>query len=82
MKSNSWLNRQLIRAVHIYQRFFSGLKRAPSCRFEPTCSSYALDALHIHGPIRAISLILIRLSKCGPWHPGGFDPVIDQRQHR
>lgn len=50
---------------------------APSCgcRFAPTCSHYAQDALREHGVFRGLALTLRRLAKCGPWHPGGLDPV-------
>ncbi len=45
------------------------------CRFAPTCSHYASDALREHGLLRGLALALRRLAKCGPWHPGGLDPV-------
>ncbi|MCY4342789.1 MAG: membrane protein insertion efficiency factor YidD [Gammaproteobacteria bacterium] len=44
------------------------------CRFHPTCSNYALAALDGHGPVKGTWLALRRLSKCHPFHPGGFDP--------
>lgn len=44
------------------------------CRFHPTCSNYALAALDSHGPLKGAWLALRRLSKCHPFHPGGFDP--------
>lgn len=45
------------------------------CRFAPTCSHYAQDALRLHGPWAGTALALRRLARCGPWHPGGLDPV-------
>lgn len=45
------------------------------CRFAPTCSHYAADALREHGLFTGLALALRRLAKCGPWHPGGLDPV-------
>ena len=45
------------------------------CRFHPDCSSYGLEAIEKHGPVKGSWLILKRLAKCGPFHPGGFDPV-------
>jgi putative membrane protein insertion efficiency factor len=64
--------------VHLYRMFISPLF-APVCRFEPTCSEYALDALHTHGPLRGIALTAKRLLRCHPftWLGGssGFDPV-------
>lgn len=45
------------------------------CRFAPTCSHYAQDALREHGALAGSWLALRRVAKCGPWHPGGIDPV-------
>ena len=47
-----------------------------SCRFQPTCSDYAIQALKKHGLIKAIGLIIRRISKCHPWGGSGHDPVI------
>ena len=47
----------------------------PACRFEPTCSVYAMEALELHGVLRGGWLTLRRLSRCHPFHHGGFDPV-------
>jgi len=52
-----------------------------SCRFYPTCSNYALEAIHTHGALRGGWLALRRLSKCHPFHPGGYDPP-PPREHR
>jgi uncharacterized protein len=50
-----------------------------SCRFYPTCSNYALEAIHTHGTLRGSWLALRRLSKCHPFHPGGYDPPPPRR---
>ncbi|WP_242639690.1 membrane protein insertion efficiency factor YidD [Mycolicibacterium sp. S2-37] len=52
--------------------------RLPSCRFTPTCSQYAVDALTEYGLLRGSWLAVVRLAKCGPWHPGGWDPIPDR----
>lgn len=46
-----------------------------SCRFYPTCSEYARDAIETHGPLRGTWMTLRRLGRCHPFHPGGYDPV-------
>ena len=47
----------------------------PNCRFEPSCSCYACEALQRHGVFRGIALTVRRICRCHPFHPGGFDPV-------
>jgi len=63
--------------IRIYGLTLSPLLRAlgAGCRFHPTCSEYARQAFATHAPSRAVQLTLARLFKCGPWHPGGLDPV-------
>jgi putative membrane protein insertion efficiency factor len=68
------MKRVLLQLVRFYQKFISPLK-PPSCRFYPTCSQYAFEAVQIYGAGRGSFLAVKRLLKCGPWHPGGFDPV-------
>ena len=46
-----------------------------NCRFEPSCSHYAIGALHTHGALRGTALTAARILRCNPWHPGGYDPV-------
>ncbi len=47
----------------------------PSCRFYPSCSHYAIEAIETHGSLRGVWLTVKRISRCHPWHEGGFDPV-------
>lgn len=79
---SSPVTKVLLRLVLIYQNYISPLKMGSTCRFEPTCSAYALDALREHGALRGVVLTLVRLGKCGPWHPGGFDPVRPRTNKR
>jgi len=51
----------------------------PACRFFPSCSSYAREALERHGAPRGVKLALRRLARCHPWSPGGYDPVPERR---
>ena len=57
-------------------------KRSATCRFAPSCSAYALEALEIHGAARGSWLTLRRLSRCHPFHAGGLDPVPAPQMNR
>lgn len=61
-------------AIRGYQVLISPLL-PPSCRFHPTCSSYALTAIERYGVLRGGWLALRRIGRCHPWNPGGYDPV-------
>jgi len=64
--------------IRVYRALISPML-PPTCRFEPTCSAYALEALHVHGPIKGLALSARRIARCHPitWLGGssGFDPV-------
>jgi uncharacterized protein len=64
--------------VHGYRYFVSPML-APACRFHPSCSAYADEALQQHGALRGSWLAARRICRCGPWHPGGVDPVPRSR---
>jgi putative membrane protein insertion efficiency factor len=68
------LAKPLIWLVRGYQLFISPFV-PPSCRFHPTCSHYAIEALQKHGAVKGFWLALRRIARCHPWHPGGHDPV-------
>lgn len=68
--------RLLVAILRAYKRFLSPLL-PPACRFEPSCSEYAADAVALHGPARGLLLAVRRLLRCHPWSAGGFDPVPD-----
>jgi hypothetical protein len=70
--------RGLIFLIQLYRHTVSPL-RLPTCRFTPTCSQYAVDALTEYGLLRGGWLAVVRLAKCGPWHRGGWDPIPDRR---
>lgn len=63
--------------IKIYRKYISPMT-PPSCRFHPTCSSYGLEAFEKHGFIKGFILTTIRILKCQPLHPGGFDPVPEK----
>jgi hypothetical protein len=68
------LTKSLVRAIGLYRRYLSPL-RPPTCRFIPSCSQYAADALVERGLVVGLVLASWRLLRCGPWSKGGFDPV-------
>jgi putative membrane protein insertion efficiency factor len=71
----------LLRLVTGYRRFISPIL-PPSCRFYPSCSAYALEAVQVHGALRGSWLAVRRLSRCHPFHAGGLDPVPPAKQAR
>ena len=68
------LSYPLILLVRFYRICISPLKPA-TCRFTPTCSAYAIEALRKHGPIKGLYLTIKRLLRCHPWGGSGYDPV-------
>ena len=70
--------RILIFLIQLYRNTISPL-RLPTCRFTPTCSQYAVEALSEYGVVRGGWLSIVRLVKCGPWHRGGWDPIPERR---
>ena len=73
-RSLAWPSRVLSGMIRLYQRLLSpSLGR--NCRFLPTCSQYAREAIETHGAFRGSILALRRLGRCHPLHPGGYDPV-------
>ncbi len=68
------LTQTMLFSIRLYQILISPIFPT-SCRFHPSCSRYCMEAVERHGPIRGTILSLARISKCHPWHPGGYDPV-------
>ncbi len=64
----------LILPIKLYQILISPFL-GPSCRFNPTCSQYSIEAIQKYGPIKGSWLSIIRISKCHPWGKSGHDPV-------
>lgn len=71
MKALSWL---LVLPILFYQRYITPFT-PPSCRFTPTCSEYARQALLVHGPFKGLLLAVWRILRCNPWGGSGYDPV-------
>ncbi len=71
------ISRTMVTLVRLYQRLLSPLL-PPACRFYPTCSEYAAQAIERYGVLRGAWLAARRISHCHPWHPGGVDLVPDR----
>ena len=74
-KIGKFINLILIGMVRIYRKYISPMKRMPSCRYIPTCSQYAIEALQKYGPLKGSYLAIRRILRCNHFHKGGHDPV-------
>ena len=74
-KIGKFINLILIGMVRIYRKYISPMKRMPSCRYIPTCSQYAIEALQKYGPLKGSYLAIRRTLRCNHFHKGGYDPV-------
>ncbi|EKP94768.1 membrane protein insertion efficiency factor YidD [Thermaerobacter subterraneus] len=68
------LTRVALAFLRFYRRWISPLK-PPACRYTPTCSAYAMEAVERYGVLRGGWLVVRRVLRCHPWAPGGYDPV-------
>ena len=73
------MKRLLMALVRFYRKNISPLS-APKCRFSPTCSAYALEALEVHGALKGSLLALWRILRCNPFSKGGYDPVPPRKK--
>ena len=71
LRGVGWL---LIQPIRFYQRYISPLT-PPTCRFTPSCSNYAIQAIRKHGPFKGLALAVWRILRCNPWGGSGYDPV-------
>lgn len=77
-KCIKWVSELLVQLlllpIYFYKRAISPML-PPSCRFTPSCSTYAIEALKKHGPIKGLLLAIWRILRCNPWGGSGYDPV-------
>lgn len=64
----------MLSIIRFYQRYISPML-PPTCRYQPTCSQYGMEAIQYHGIIKGTWLMIKRILRCHPFHQGGFDPV-------
>ena len=69
----------LVGIIRLYQKTISPLL-GHNCRFRPTCSEYAIEAIQVHGVVKGLWLGIRRLLRCHPWGPHGYDPVPPKRE--
>tara|TARA_Y100001968_G_scaffold329655_1_gene379482 strand:+ start:1437 stop:1715 length:279 start_codon:yes stop_codon:yes gene_type:complete len=77
-----WLVVRLLQLPIVIYRYTLSPLLGPRCRYMPSCSAYALEALQVHGPIRGSWLAFRRITRCHPLREGGFDPVPPPRDKR
>ncbi len=68
------IRKMLIAPIRFYQKYLSGLKRY-HCKYIPTCSQYAIEAIEKYGPLKGLGLAIFRILRCNPFSKGGYDPV-------
>jgi hypothetical protein len=74
MAINKFIQIVFVALIRVYQYTLSQFL-GPACRFHPSCSEYAYQAIMRHGPLRGLLLAIKRILRCHPFHPGGVDPV-------
>lgn len=74
------MKKVLIEMIKFYRHHISPYKGGACCRFIPTCSQYAMEAIEIHGAIKGTYLAIRRVLKCHPFHEGGYDPVPKKKK--
>jgi len=72
---NSLAAKYMISCISFYRKYLSGLKHYSSCRYTPTCSEYAIQAIQKYGAVKGFLLALRRILRCNPFAKGGYDPV-------
>jgi len=72
------MKKLLIKLIRFYQKCISP-RKIPCCRFTPTCSQYAIEAITVHGALKGTALAIYRILRCNPFCKGGYDPVPEKR---
>lgn len=75
------MKRVLLAMLRFYKRSISPLL-PPACKYTPTCSEYAMEAIQKHGVIKGVGLAIWRILRCNPFAKGGYDPVPEPKKHK
>ena len=75
------MKRVLLWLIRCYQKYISA-HTMPRCRFTPTCSAYAAEAIQVHGVIKGCGLAIWRILRCNPWGGSGYDPVPAKKEKK
>ncbi len=71
----AYMKKVLLWCIRAYQKYLSPLKGHPTCKYYPTCSAYAAEAIETHGAFVGLGLAIWRILRCNPFSRGGYDPV-------
>lgn len=74
-----FMQTKMIQSIRFYQRVISPAV-PPACRYHPTCTYYAIEAIEVHGPIVGLWMAIKRICRCHPWGGHGFDPVPPKKK--
>jgi putative membrane protein insertion efficiency factor len=74
------MKRVLLWCIHIYRKYISPNKGQPTCKYIPTCSAYAYEAIETHGAFFGLLLAIWRILRCNPFSRGGYDPVPPKKK--
>ena len=75
MERSKMVKKFLIILIKFYRDHLSGLKKYTHCKYTPTCSQYAIEAIEKYGPLKGLGLAIWRILRCNPFSKGGYDPV-------
>lgn len=73
------MNKFFIKLIRLYQKHISA-NTSPKCKYYPTCSNYAIEAIQLHGTFKGTLLAVCRILRCNPFSKGGYDPVPEKRK--
>lgn len=73
-----YVKNAIIKMIYFYKKYLSPLKKYGCCKYYPTCSSYAIEAIELHGVFVGMLIAIWRILRCNPFSKGGYDPVPEK----